>query len=155
MTIHHHQLNVHFLPRSIKGKDRCFPTALGRQSTFGNILDVWDLPFSHSDASISRKSCLVTILKAAVYPWECCNEFLVRECPSSHQPTEIREETLESRNLLSIGAATARVARVRTLPTFGILTWDPPKFCSKVLIHYTMDPTIFSTPAAPMLLSGS
>ena len=32
--------------------------------------------------------------------------------------------------------------------------WDsnmgPPKFCSKVLIHYTMDPTIFSTPAAPL-----
>ena len=49
-----------------------------------------------------------------------------------------------------IGAATARVARVRTLPTFGILTWDPPKFCSKVLIHYLLDPTIFSTPAAPL-----
>ena len=28
---HHHQLNVHFLPKSIKGKDGCFPTALGRQ----------------------------------------------------------------------------------------------------------------------------
>ena len=40
---HPHQLNVHFLPRSIKGLDGCFPTALGRQST---------------------------ILKAAVYPWE-------------------------------------------------------------------------------------
>ena len=55
--------------------------------------------------------------------------------------------------IVGIGAATARVARVRTLPTFGILTWDPPpKFCSKVLIHYTMDPTIFSTPAAPLNL---
>ena len=35
---HHHQLNVHFLPRLIKGVDGCFPTALGRQSTFSNIL---------------------------------------------------------------------------------------------------------------------
>ena len=35
---HHHQLNVHFLPRLIKGMDGCFPTALGRQSTFSNIL---------------------------------------------------------------------------------------------------------------------
>ena len=41
---HHHQLNVHFLPRSIKGMDGCFPIALGRQSTFNNI---WDLLFSH------------------------------------------------------------------------------------------------------------
>ena len=54
---------------------------------------------------------------------------------------------------MAIGAATARVARVRTLPTFGILTWDPQKFCSKVLIHYTMDPTIFSTPAAPLRMA--
>ena len=34
--------------------------------------------------------------------------------------------------------------------------WDsnmgPPKFCSKVLIHYTMDPSIFSTPAAPLVV---
>ena len=35
---HHHQLNVHFLPRLIKGMDGCFPIALGRQSTFSNIL---------------------------------------------------------------------------------------------------------------------
>ena len=35
---HHHQLNVHFLPRLIKGMDGCFPTAFGRQSTFSNIL---------------------------------------------------------------------------------------------------------------------
>ena len=27
----------------------------------------------------------------------------------------------------SMGAATARVARVRSRPTFGNLTWDPPK----------------------------
>ena len=62
-THHHHQFNVHFLPRLIKGMDGCFPTELGRQSTFSNILGP---QFSHSDASISRKSCLVTILKAAV-----------------------------------------------------------------------------------------
>ena len=35
---HHHQFIVHFLPRLIKGMDGCFPTALGRQSTFSNIL---------------------------------------------------------------------------------------------------------------------
>ena len=51
--------------------------------------------------SFSRKSRLVTILKAAVYPWECWSEFLVAGCPSSHQPTRIREETLESGDLFS------------------------------------------------------
>ena len=40
------------------------------------------LPFSHH--------------KAAVYPWESWSKFLVAGCPSSHQPTRIREETLES-----------------------------------------------------------
>ena len=36
---HHHRLNAHhFLPRLIKGMDGCFPTALGKQSTFSNIL---------------------------------------------------------------------------------------------------------------------
>ena len=34
---HHHQLIFHFLPRSIKVMDGCFPTALGRQSTISNI----------------------------------------------------------------------------------------------------------------------
>ena len=57
---HHHRLNVHFLPRLIKGMDGCFPTALGRQSTFSNISGPL---VSHSDASISRKSRLVAILK--------------------------------------------------------------------------------------------
>ena len=42
---HHHRFDVHFLPRLIKGMDSCFPTTLGR----------------HFDASISRKSHLVTI----------------------------------------------------------------------------------------------
>ena len=37
---HHHRLNVHFLPRLIKGLDSCFPTALGRQSTFSKIM-IW------------------------------------------------------------------------------------------------------------------
>ena len=54
------------------------------------------IPFSHSDTSIWRKSHLVAVFKAAVYPWECWSEFLVAGCPSSHQPTWIREETLES-----------------------------------------------------------
>ena len=33
----------------------------------------------------------------------------------------------KSEKIFCIGAATARVARVLTLPTFGNLTWDPPK----------------------------
>ena len=37
-TYHRHQLNILFLPRLIKGMDGCFPTALGRQSTFSNNL---------------------------------------------------------------------------------------------------------------------
>ena len=65
----------------------------------------------------------------------------------------IRSFNFDFSSVATIGAATARVARVRTLPTFGILTWDP-KICSKVLIHYTMDPTIFSTPAAPLVATG-
>ena len=39
-----------------------------------------------------------------------------------------------------IGASTARVARVRTLPTFGNPTWTRPKFCSEVIIDYTPGP---------------
>ena len=52
-----------------------FPTALGRQSTFSNVF--LDLLFSHNDASISRKSRPVTILRAAVYPWESRSEFFL------------------------------------------------------------------------------
>ena len=36
-SYHHHQLNVHFLPRLIEGMDGCFPTASGRKSIFSNI----------------------------------------------------------------------------------------------------------------------
>jgi hypothetical protein len=39
---HHHQLNVYFLPRSIKGMDGCFPTASGNQL----LATFWDLPFN-------------------------------------------------------------------------------------------------------------
>ena len=47
----------------------------------------------------------------------------------------------------SMGAETARVRQVPTPPTFGILTWNPPKISySKVLIKYIMNPTLFSTP---------
>ena len=35
---HHHRFNIHSLPRLIKSMDGCFPTAIGRQSTFSNIL---------------------------------------------------------------------------------------------------------------------
>ena len=51
---------------------------------------------------------------------------------------------------LVIGAATARVAWVRTLPTFENLTWTRQILCSEVLIHYNLDPTNFSTPVAPL-----
>ena len=74
--------------------DGCFPTALGIENQ--PLATFWDLPFSHSDASILRKSHLVTKLKAAVYPWEGWSKFLIAGCPSSHQPTRIREDTLES-----------------------------------------------------------
>ena len=64
--------------------------------TFGNMLDalrsvqptglvsavVEKVPFSHN--------------KAAVYPWGSWSKFLVAGCPSSHQPTRIMEEMLES-----------------------------------------------------------
>ena len=56
---HHHQRTVHFLPRLIKGMDGCFSTALGRQSTFSNILD---LLFSHSgDCEIWHAIWILTI----------------------------------------------------------------------------------------------
>ena len=95
---HHHQLNVHFLPKSIKGMYGCFPTALGRQSTFSNF---WDLLFSHSDASISRKSRLVTILKAAVYPWECWSEFLVAGCSSATNQLGLGKRSWNREDLFS------------------------------------------------------
>ena len=47
--------------------------------------------------------------------------------------------------VVPIGAATAQVARVRTLPTFENLTYGTrPKLCSKVLIHYNLDLSINS-----------
>ena len=52
----------------------------------------------------------------------------------------------------SISASTARVARVRTLPTLGNPAWTRPKLCSEVLIRINsilLGPyTIFPTPAA-------
>ena len=59
--IWYHQFNIPFLPRLIKGMDGCFPTALGRQSTFSNILGPL-MTFSHSDISNLKKSRLVTVL---------------------------------------------------------------------------------------------
>ena len=61
----HHQLNVYFLPRLIKGMDGCFPTALGRVDN-QPLATFWDLSFSHSDASISRKSRLVIIRQHSI-----------------------------------------------------------------------------------------
>ena len=54
---HQHHFNVHFLPRSIKGIDSCFPDAK---------VDNHPLVFSHHKA----------------VPWEYWNEFLVTGCPS-------------------------------------------------------------------------
>ena len=53
----------------------------------------------------------------------------------------------------SIGAATTHgFARVRTLPILlGMQHGTCPKLCGDVLIHYSLDPTIFSTPAAPRM----
>ena len=51
-----------------------------------------------------------------------------------------------------IGTATALVARVWTLPTFENLTWDPPNIVYEVLIHYSLDHTIFSTLVASLLI---
>ena len=64
---HHHQLNVHFLPRLIK-------IEYGRLLPYSIYVDnqpfatFWDLSFSHSDVSISRKSRLVATRQLHVYP---------------------------------------------------------------------------------------
>ena len=76
--------------------DGYFPTALGRQSIFSNILG---LLFSHSVASISRKSRLVTIRQLSI-PGKVVASFWWWDA-LPHQPVGIREETLESGNLFS------------------------------------------------------
>ena len=54
----------------------------------------------------------------------------------------------------SIGADTARVALVRTLPTFGNLTWDPPKIMKRCINSLQLGPYhLFNpggTPATPV-----
>ena len=77
--------------------DGCFSTAWGRQPTFS---DTRDVSFSHSDASISRKTVSIRWLSIQ-YPWECWSEFLVAGCPSSHKSAGIREDMLESGELFS------------------------------------------------------
>ena len=71
-------------------------TAASQQHLVDNqpLATFWDLSFSHSDASISRKSRLVTIKQLSIlekvgasFWW--CDALL-------HQPVGIREETLES-----------------------------------------------------------
>ena len=104
--------------------DGCFPTALSRQSTFSNIfgtshlvivtLPFREIPFSHH--------------KAAVYPWESWSKFLVAGCPSSHQPTRIREETLESggplQRKLNFRLRTEKQLWLITLHQFKFLFWS-------------------------------
>ena len=41
--LHHHQFNVHVLPRFIKGMDGCFPTAYGSLPTFSNLVTLRQL----------------------------------------------------------------------------------------------------------------
>ena len=73
---HHNNLNVHFLPRLIKGMDGCFLTAYGSQPTSSNT-SILRFLVSHNDISISRKSCLVTIRQLSNdHPWECWNSQL-------------------------------------------------------------------------------
>ena len=56
--------------------------------------------FSFSDASISRKSCLVAIRQLSIHG-NVGSEILVVGCSSSHQPAGIREEMLECGKLFS------------------------------------------------------
>ena len=75
---HHHHFNIHFLLKLIKGNRRLLPKQ--------HKVDNQPLPFS---------------LKAVVYLWEYWNKVLVTGCSSRHQPARIKEETLESGNLVS------------------------------------------------------
>ena len=47
-----------------QGYGRLLPNSIFRQPTLSNT---WDFSFSHSNASISRKSCLVTIRKLSIH----------------------------------------------------------------------------------------
>ena len=53
--------------------------------------------------------------------------------------------------IVCIGAATAQLARDRTLPIFGNSKCDPPTIVLSIInIHYNLDPTTYSTTAAPL-----
>ena len=97
------RVNIHFLPRSIKGISGCFPTALGRQSTVSNILG--PLVYSWWRFHFEKIPFYLGTIKAAVYPRESCESH--KECFGGvmtlylHQPARIREETLESRILFN------------------------------------------------------
>ena len=80
---------------------------------YWNIVEkTWAVPFSHH--------------KAAVYPWESWSKFLVAGCPSSHQPTRIREETLESGGPLQRKLnLRLRTFVVRIVPLCLVNWWGP------------------------------
>ena len=95
-----------------------------------------EIPFSHH--------------KAAVYPWESWSKFLVAGCPSSHQPTRIREEMLESGGPLQrkLNFRLRTVSKLHWLPvasrnqfkiatlTHKILSTGNPSYLSSLLYHY-------------------
>ena len=66
-------------------------------------------------------------------------------------PTSILGPSAPSPPLCHITGCMGLESGVLTLPTFENLTWIHPVMCFEVLIHYYyLDPTIFSTPAAPL-----
>ena len=97
---HHHQLNVHFLPRSIKGMDSCFPTASDRQPTVSNTRDFL---FSHSNASISSKSRLVTIRQLSIHG-NVRSKFLVVGCPSCFLTPTIKLKLKDEQYALNVNS---------------------------------------------------
>ena len=55
---HHHQLNIHILPSLIKSMNGCFPTVIGRQSTFSRHFGISHLVIA--TLPFREKRCLVT-----------------------------------------------------------------------------------------------
>ena len=94
---HRHHFNIPFLPNACMLG--CFLTAYNVDNQPLPTLGISRLVIA-TYTSISRKSRSVTIRQLS-YPREYWSKFLVAGCLSSHQPTRIWEETLESGNLFS------------------------------------------------------
>ena len=107
-------------------------------------------PLIHIDAQSIRQlmAALSLISSKSLF---CLNE--------SHQQNSVlwihkhNIHTSFSPSLVLIGAATTRVAWVRSPTIFWKSSMrTAPKLCSEVLIHHNLDPTIFSTRAATLLV---